>query len=168
MRWENPIELGLEQLLDDSLCTASQFSGYSMCGVNLTNSHIADPYRELSTQQTSDFLAYYDTHHDVDFPEMDEEFDKIPTQIDSSVDASTLNWLPSYLRRQLLLRHARAPAYTVPRREPRLSKRQCSTVSRKKLECKPTGQSKFGPSGLLLETLGFFPTRDGSALDFAI
>ena len=43
-RKENPIELGWEPLMEEELY-----------GVKLTSSQIADPHKELSTQQTSDF-----------------------------------------------------------------------------------------------------------------
>ena len=70
-RKKKPFELGWERLLEDN------------SGVQLTSSQIADPFREISTQQTSDFLANFDT--DDHFPQLDSEFEQILSQEDSSI-----------------------------------------------------------------------------------
>ena len=66
-RRDNPIELGWERLLDDS-----EPLDTNVCGVDLTASHVENPYRELSTQQTADFLAGFD---DDLFPKLDYDFE---------------------------------------------------------------------------------------------
>ena len=69
-RKENPIELGWEPLMEKELY-----------GVKLTSSQVADPHKELSTQQTSDFLANFDDDDD-NFPAYDAEFEQILTQVE--------------------------------------------------------------------------------------
>ena len=72
-RRDNPIELGWERLLEDS---------EPLCRVDLTCSQVENPYRELSTQQTADFLAGFD--EDVLFPRIDDEFEQVLSQYDSA------------------------------------------------------------------------------------
>ena len=60
----------------------SQEGGTSLCGVDLTCSQLEDPYRELSTQQTADFLANFDD--DGYFPEIDSGFEQVLSQYDYS------------------------------------------------------------------------------------
>ena len=55
--------------------------GRRTLGVKLTSSQIADPHKELSTQQTSDFLANFDDDDD-NFPAYDAEFEQILTQVE--------------------------------------------------------------------------------------
>ena len=64
------MELGRERLLEDNSETSK-----SVRGEQLTSSQIADPFREISTQQTSNFLANFDT--DDHFPLLDSEFEQI-------------------------------------------------------------------------------------------
>ena len=47
----------------------------TLCGVELTKSHIEDPYLLLSTQQTTDLLAQYDADHACNFSIFDTEFE---------------------------------------------------------------------------------------------
>ena len=55
-RKENPIELGWERLLNsEGACSSSA----TLCGVDLTSSQVLDPTSDLSTQQTTDFLANF-------------------------------------------------------------------------------------------------------------
>ena len=86
-RRQNPIDLGLERLLDDS---ASNSGGSRLCGVELTCSQLEDPYTELSTQQRADLLAHVDD--DCTFPSMDADLEQVLSQYDSfkpSVPAAT-------------------------------------------------------------------------------
>ena len=64
-RKDNPIELGWERLLDDS---ESNNGGTRLCGVDLTCLQLENPYSELSTQQTDEFLAQLDD--DGSFPKL--------------------------------------------------------------------------------------------------
>ena len=70
-RKDNPIELGWERLLEDSELLNG---GSTVCGVNLTCSQVENPDRELSTQQTADFLSRIDD--DCLFPKLDYDLSK--------------------------------------------------------------------------------------------
>ena len=54
----------------------------NLCAVDLTSSQIADPHRELSTQQTIDFLSHCEDEYC--FPSLDSEFERALTQIEFS------------------------------------------------------------------------------------
>ena len=69
-RKDNPIELGWERLLDPEEAAAT-----TVCRVDLTTSQLLDPSSELSTQQTTDFLANFTD--DLYFPRLDAEFENI-------------------------------------------------------------------------------------------
>ena len=57
-REQNPIKLGWEELL--GMEAEYECDSNIVAGVELTSSQNADPSRELSTQQTSDYLAQFD------------------------------------------------------------------------------------------------------------
>ena len=87
-RRENPIELGWERLLEpEEPCS----TGSTLCGVDLTSSQMLDSSCELSTQQTTDFLANFDDENY--FPHFNAEFEHVLTQVETStsqyVTAST-------------------------------------------------------------------------------
>lgn len=84
-RKDNPIELGWERLLEDS---EPLNGGSTVCGVNLTCSQVENPDRELSTQQTADFLSRIDD--DCLFPKLDYDFEQVLSQYDSYSGASTM------------------------------------------------------------------------------
>ena len=94
---DNPINLGWERLLDDS--DESSNGGPVLCRVELTCSQLENPYSELSTQQTADFLAKCDD--DGSFPDIDSHFEQILSQYDSgstpSVQAHALPTTPPSL-----------------------------------------------------------------------
>ncbi len=69
----NPIDLGWEALFEDDPEPPTIVSG-----VQLTASQLDDPTKELSTQQTTDFL-----------PPLEDNFESVLTQIDSLVEQST-------------------------------------------------------------------------------
>ena len=75
-RRNNPLELGWERLLDDSE------SGARLCGVDLSSYQLENPYTEISTQQTADFLATFDD--DSSFSTIDPELEQVLSQYDSS------------------------------------------------------------------------------------
>ena len=76
-RKENPIELGWERLLDEEACSSA-----TLFGVDLTSSQVIDPSSDLSTQQTSDFLANF--NDDLYFAQLDAEFEQVLTQVETS------------------------------------------------------------------------------------
>ena len=89
-RRQNLLDLGWERLLDDSASNSGDSGDSRLCGVELTCSQLEDPYTELSTQQTADFLAHVDD--DCTFPSMDAELEQVLSQYDSfnpSVPAAT-------------------------------------------------------------------------------
>ena len=90
-RKDNPIELGWERLLDPEEAAAT-----TVCRVDLTTSQLLDPSSELSTQQTTDFLANFTD--DLYFPRLDAEFENILTQAEASTSqakpASTCSSVP--------------------------------------------------------------------------
>ena len=55
-------------------------SSSTLCGVELTSSQIADPYRKLSTQQTCAFLAQFDG--DEYFLNIDADFEQLIPHVD--------------------------------------------------------------------------------------
>ena len=59
--------IGWEQLLESD--DDKTYGHGSLYGVELTSSQVNDPYKELSTQQTTDFLDNFDC--DNYFPKLD-------------------------------------------------------------------------------------------------
>ena len=63
------MELGWERLLEpEEACS----SGSTLCGVDLTSSQMLDSSCDLSTQQTTEFLANFDDESY--FPHLDAKF----------------------------------------------------------------------------------------------
>ncbi len=83
-RKEHEIKLRYEHLLKDEPEEVDLVHG-----VRLTTSQIANPSRELATQQIADFLAHFDD--DCQFPPYDEHFEEVLTQLieESSENTTT-------------------------------------------------------------------------------
>ena len=76
-RKENPIELVWERLLDEEACSSA-----TLFRVDLTSSQVLDPSSDLSTQQTSGFLANF--NDDLYFAQLDAEFEQILPQVEET------------------------------------------------------------------------------------
>ena len=92
-RKQNPIELGWERLLDSDDAETYGRASASTYGVELSSSQIEDPYKELSTQQTTDFLENFDC--DDYFPKLDSDFEQILSQVDRPVGNPCSKELPA-------------------------------------------------------------------------
>ena len=75
--WEKPI-------FDET-----DFDVWKVAGVELSSSQIEDPYKELSTQQTTDYLKQFDDDADYSFPELTGDVCGLLTQVDTIVEAAS-------------------------------------------------------------------------------
>ena len=95
------------------------FDVWKVAGVELTCSQIEDPHKELSTQQTTDYLKQFDYDEDYSFPKLTDDICGLLTQVDTLVEAAsqTLGTDDSATCSQSIATTSRSP--TIPTGSPK-------------------------------------------------
>ena len=142
-------------------------SSSTLCGVELTSSQIADPYRELSTQQTCALLAQFDGDEyflniDADFEQLVPHVDAIISQPKTTKPSASATSAGS----STLLKSTSFREYASLKGEKAIKAAIVNSIP-KRLKSRQIGQSEFGLSGLFPGTQSFCQARSHSAPRFA-